>query len=332
MIWLKKSNQKGISIIEIMIAGIIGLLLILGITKIFLSCKQAYRMQDAQSRLQENARISLELLNQNIRLAGFLGCHSKSHSPKVIANPPLIAYPSPMISGGDDNTGSFANPNPALYAPLANGIIKGSDAITLQFGESCHAWTQQDLSGVDASSGLPPDNTCAINAGTPLVLSSCSNAHIFKQASDASLNTLNGMPTQSLGINYPKGSEILLFRSYTFYIRYNPNNQPALYRLDNNKDMIGNNPVELVEGVENMQILYGFDADNDASVNQYQEADQVADWSQIVSVRIDLTLRSIEDNLTSDPRTYSFDGSPEVTDRRLWKKFVTTIALRNLIN
>jgi type IV pilus assembly protein PilW len=62
--------QAGVGLVEIMIALVIGLVLIAGASKIFLDGKQTYRLQDAQSRLQENARFALELLTNDIRMAG----------------------------------------------------------------------------------------------------------------------------------------------------------------------------------------------------------------------------------------------------------------------
>ncbi len=54
-------------------------------------------------------------------------------------------------------------------------------------------------------------------------------------------------------------------------------------------------PVELVEGVENMQVLYGLDVDADEIPNRYATANEVTDWLTVVSVRVTLTVNSIDD-------------------------------------
>jgi type IV pilus assembly protein PilW len=121
------------------------------------------------------------------------------------------------------------------------------------------------------------------------------------------------------------------FRSYTYYIRINPSNQPALYRYDNNTD----SSLELVEGIEDMQILYGVDTIRTppSSANQYLVSTSVGNWAQVVSVRITLTVRSVgenSDNLTNVPNAArSYDGDANYIDRRVVKTFVTTISLRN---
>jgi type IV pilus assembly protein PilW len=137
--------------------------------------------------------------------------------------------------------------------------------------------------------------------------------------------------TANLSKTYAAGSEILLYRAYTYYIRFNPAGEPSLYRYDN---IVGSSD-EMVEGVENMQIEYGIDVDNDGlgSVDQFKSQVALAEWIAVRSVRVTLTLRSVgesennvSDNLNA-PRYYN--GNQNYTDRRLVKIFTETIGLRN---
>ena len=50
---------------------------------------------------------------------------------------------------------------------------------------------------------------------------------------------------------------------------------------------------ELAEGIEDMQITYGVDTNNDKAVDQYVTANAVADWATVLSVRISLLLASV---------------------------------------
>ncbi|MCP3675718.1 MAG: pilus assembly protein PilW, partial [Gammaproteobacteria bacterium] len=67
-------KQRGISIVEIMIAVTISLILLAGIGQIYLSNKQTYRMTDAVSRLQESGRFAMNFITQSVRSAGHWGC------------------------------------------------------------------------------------------------------------------------------------------------------------------------------------------------------------------------------------------------------------------
>ena len=51
------------------------------------------------------------------------------------------------------------------------------------------------------------------------------------------------------------------------------------------KNSVGPLVEELVEGVEDMQLLYGVDEDENGGVDRYQDASEVADWNDVVSVR-----------------------------------------------
>jgi len=80
---------------------------------------------------------------------------------------------------------------------------------------------------------------------------------------------------------------------------------------------------EIVEGVEDMQFLYGEDSDDDGTPNRYVDSATVTDWNNIVSIRIELQVRSIEDNVTAKLTAFG--------DRKLRRTFTTSIALRNRV-
>ncbi|MFT5720274.1 MAG: type IV pilus assembly protein PilW, partial [Motiliproteus sp.] len=92
---------------------------------------------------------------------------------------------------------------------------------------------------------------------------------------------------------------------------------------------------ELVDGVENMQILYGVDLNNDKTPDYFVDADIVnaaGNMDKVVSVQIHLVVRSLRDNMT-EPAPIEYYGGPEpVHDRRLRKVFMTTVAIRNRLD
>jgi type IV pilus assembly protein PilW len=256
----------------------------------------------------------------------------------------LGAPSTPVISGGDNAEGlpaRFDHPNPALSNSLTTGVVKGTDAVTVLFGQSCGAITTADMTSADPATANANNNTCnwkiaPPGTGTPLVIADCQTAQIFRASTDSSQNTRGVLATSNLKTNgtaYATGSEILLYRAYTYYIRFNPSNEPALYRFDNN----ANTSDEMVEGIENMQIEYGIDADdagNDSSADQFKSNVRLDEWVLVRSVRITLTVRSVgeaADNLSNQanaPRT--FNGAT-ITDHRLLKTFAATISLRNSV-
>ncbi len=66
-----KSQQQGMTLIEVMIAMGIGLFLIAGVVQLFVATKKSYNVQDAVARIEENSRFSIGMLTENIRMAGY---------------------------------------------------------------------------------------------------------------------------------------------------------------------------------------------------------------------------------------------------------------------
>ncbi|MCU9946814.1 PilW family protein [Pseudomonas sp. PDM13] len=75
-------NQRGLSIIELMVALVLSLILLTGVIQVFLSTKQTYATNDAMSHLQENGRFALEFIARNARLGGYT-------NPTELISPPL---------------------------------------------------------------------------------------------------------------------------------------------------------------------------------------------------------------------------------------------------
>lgn len=63
-------KQNGFTLIELMIAATISLILLLMIGTVFVSSRQAFRVQEDNARVQESGRFALEILGRGIKQAG----------------------------------------------------------------------------------------------------------------------------------------------------------------------------------------------------------------------------------------------------------------------
>jgi type IV pilus assembly protein PilW len=93
-----------------------------------------------------------------------------------------------------------------------------------------------------------------------------------------------------------------------------------------------NQNTDFIEGIQDMQILYGVDTDSDGTPNYYVAANNVtnSNWPKVVSIRISLLGVTLDDNLTAHPVPYTYNGvTTTPTDRKIRRVFNTTIALRN---
>ena len=139
--------------------------------------------------------------------------------------------------------------------------------------------------------------------------------------------------------------DIHIFRARRYFIANDLDGNPGLYRqtFDINSDMIpvNNVPMEfaerLIDGVENMQILYGEDTNGNRVPNAYQTAINVVNWANVVSVKIAVLFATPDEDFSAplNPDTYTLldvagiDPTPAVDDRRRRKVVEATISLRN---
>jgi type IV pilus assembly protein PilW len=91
-----------------MVSMVIGLIVVLGVTQIFLSAKNTYMSQNSSAAMQEDARYALSKMIQEIRMVGMFGCINPSSTSfidlsaaptftSVSSNP--ISYTSTTAAG-----------------------------------------------------------------------------------------------------------------------------------------------------------------------------------------------------------------------------------------
>lgn len=66
-----RNKQHGVTLVELMLSLAISLIVLLAVTSIYVTSKRGYAIQDTLARQQENGRFAIELLTQDLRMAGF---------------------------------------------------------------------------------------------------------------------------------------------------------------------------------------------------------------------------------------------------------------------
>ncbi|WP_317705976.1 PilW family protein [Methylomarinovum caldicuralii] len=334
------SRQQGVSLVEILVALVTGLILTAGVIQIYAANKQTYRVAEASARIQENARFAMELLARDIRMAGYQGCAGQA---RTLVN--TLNDTSSFLYNFGNAIYGFEATSASAWTPTKDSSITsplgGRDIVAIRgmFDEGVAVTGQPSNSGDCGNSSsftadLKVSDASVFSNGDIVIAGNCSRASIFQITNvNAGMNVVHntggsvtpGNATKDLGACYAGNGELAKITTRTFYIRTNPAGFPALYRKDGS-----NAAEELVEGIENMQILFGQDSDGDGVTDQFVRANDVTDWSRVASVRISLLLQSTEDNITTAPQTYTFNGATVTpADRRLRRVFITTIGLRN---
>jgi type IV pilus assembly protein PilW len=94
-----KFNTKGITLIELLVALLIGGIIIAGIYRVIIAQSKAYVFQDQIVETQQNIRSAMEILSRDLRMTGFNG-----------DNTPLTPY----ITPGTNNITIFYQQNGAV--------------------------------------------------------------------------------------------------------------------------------------------------------------------------------------------------------------------------
>ena len=237
------------------------------------------------------------------------------------------------------------------------GVLPGTDVLTIRHGADCGAYLVGNMTADNANIQIDRTNTCDFEAGDILFITDCRSADIFT-ATNVSVSTGTGGETETIAhaenLNidnrlskaYLEDSQVMKFESVSYFIRLGAGGEPALWRLFNGRPSGGDNPQELVEGVENMQVLYGVDRSNDYAADCYVSAAGFPTttppssnctnsnrWRDVVSVRLSLLLRTPEDHLSTKPVQYTYDGAvvSDPGDYRLRRVFTTAVNLRNRV-
>lgn len=333
--FISSREQTGFSLVELMIAMTLGLVLLGGIGYVYIGSSGAFRTTDNLSRIQENARYALEVMSRDIRMAGYTGCGNISTmTVKTIANPPVPAMSLNNALIGYDNGSGWTNPTTISRA--------AGDVLSIMAAFS---------SGANLSGNLIPSNANVQIKGNPngfkqgdvLVVTDCANADVFKvtnsPGSSGIVTLAHGSGTNSGNRTGTYGSDAFVMRvdQYSYFIGDTPisASRPvsvrALYRVG--LDGIAE---ELVEHVHDMQLRYGLDtsANRDGTVDTYSTTP--GNWPQVVSVTVNLLMRSPDNNIataaqsvTFNNSTYSASSATTADRTRLYQVFSSTVGVRN---
>jgi len=94
MINMKKTNlyalkstpgkQTGLSLIELMIASVIGLVILGGAVTIFSSNSASSKLSTGMARVQDNGRVALDIISYSTRMTGYEGCRDEVKDPAIV--------------------------------------------------------------------------------------------------------------------------------------------------------------------------------------------------------------------------------------------------------
>ncbi|ACX94883.1 prepilin-type N-terminal cleavage/methylation domain-containing protein [Halothiobacillus neapolitanus] len=332
-------KQRGFTLIELMIALVLGLIVIGGVISVLLSNQQTYRSNQALSQVQDGSRTAFEFLARDIRQAGLTGCGATAKIANVLNNKGTSWWDT----WNNGLQGYAANATaPIAVGTTANLRAANTDSITLMSaGDS--GYSVNAPSSTSANFKLNEPNS-DLQTGDIIIVCDPNQATIL-QVSDYQSKSVTVVHNTGNKVSPGNCSDGLGFPTLctTTGTKYTYQNNAMLAKLNASYWYIGNNSLgtcsattpqacslfrstisvsggnaaaqaqEIVRGVTNMQLAYL------QGGTSFVAAGSVTDWSAVTAVRVTLTVA-----VPTNPNNIN---NPEIVQR----VFTNTIALRNRV-
>ena len=82
---MRRQQSQGFSLVELMISMALSLFLMLGVMYLFISTNKSWALNDELARMQENARLTFDILGRYIRSASYTGCPAQVSVANALA-------------------------------------------------------------------------------------------------------------------------------------------------------------------------------------------------------------------------------------------------------
>jgi type IV pilus assembly protein PilW len=317
---LPGGRQNGITLVELMVALAIGSFLIIGAVQIYSQSRQAFVINESIARVQETAQFALDTIEADLRMASNWGRTSRRLSIEgrtmlADANPKTLSVPLDCsedwsleldvpVDGFDNAMG--------LTCPAQNAAQANSDVLTVRRASVNPAPLQAGRLQIQSTrtqgeifddGNVPPQFDPATSATHNLMVSS--------YYVDANSDLIPGVPTLRRKVLGIQGVNSAIFDQ------------------------------EIAPGVENLQIQFGIDVNEDNTVDRYvNPGDQIYNpraagyvaGARVLTARIWLVVRGLAREPGVDDQTAYTPGNVNLgafNDEVRRMQVSKTILLRN---
>lgn len=320
-----KNRCGGLTLVELMISLVLGLMVMGGAVSIFLSSKETFKLEEDLARLQEDFRYIAYRLTKDLSLVGYTGCalpYQTDKSPTVTSRLSGASGDRDVVTGSDGGTTSSPDSLTFSYAKPGTGtkVIIGEG---LRPDSPVHISTNtviykalQDNLAMDAESRAP----------LPLMIGNCDGSDIFV-VTGIDEHDETGATSPAVGeaaLRHEKNIMVggLSNAEDVFNVAYGDHtlSEARIYFTEDVTYEIcaggrglcvtrgGGEPEMLIPDVTDFQVKYGVDSASTGDGN----ADHYVDWSSgiissdITSIKVTLTMVLNQVAGNDVTKTYSF--------------------------
>lgn len=321
-------DQHGLSLIEFMIAMLLGTILIGGAVSIYLASSRSYTEAERSISLGNSARFALQVMTDSIRHAGFIaGLEGQDVVPHANLDEPggnCADAAGPECDANDLSRFLFAmrfnegDADPFGIIDDAKGNSTdgdttdgGSDILVVKY------LLPEPL--MDADPNDPSDTPDGVISFPRPMASNVTyvvaNAErgLLMDGEEAS----SSFPDVADGEPMARG-QAWAYQFQIYYVRDPGGSEPPVLarktlRWDTSLGSMAVVTEDLVQGVENMRFRFGFDTDADGDMDTYRDLREPQtpapanwDWTSVGFIEVFLLVRSLDDDPNyADEKTYA---------------------------
>jgi type IV pilus assembly protein PilW len=331
-------SQQGFTLVELMISSSLGMVVLAGIFNILLLNLQTFHVQEGVSHIQETGRYVVEEIAITTRNSGHTGCVKQGQTTSWL-NSNYYANQNQAIRGYNAEDADWS-----ANLPSEIGVVtEGTDVFTI-------ANVSHEDAVLSSSMSTSIDNYIEIRtaqstfeANDLVLITDCITSDIFQTNSvtdevgtgvtqigaQVSFGMNPGNVSKPFSKRYDGGDHVYKHEVSSFFVR--PSSQGSTLSLW--RKINDDAAEEWVKGIDQLQIEFGIDNNDDQVIDAYVAPDNVG-TAEVVSLRLYLLIRAMNTvTIDSDTRTFTFAGETfgPYNDKVARQLFIKTIAIRNQI-
>lgn len=350
-------KQAGLTLVELLIASVLGLLLTLGVAQLFVSGSDTFRLAESIGRMQESGRLAQDILGRTIRNADYWGCLNFAEVDSILDE---------THANYDPDLHDFSSPE-ALQFDIGDGTQAATGTVVIQLKGARSPGIS--MTGINASSAVVDVSSLPsglLGAGGVVLLTDCTNGVIFQLSGvnetslklqhntgasvvPGNIKSGGGCPNGSSSANcfpdtYTSGDIFVPF-SERYYIRDDGGRRSLVFEGLGGTGVV--NRQEIVSNVIDMQVQVGSGPQGDNVINNWQTVNAanlatINDTSvtYVKAIRVSLLVRSHEDGIAGSLQDACYPSwsncaggnnwTPANTaDRHYYRVYTSTYSIRN---
>lgn len=316
---LNKTQSHGFSLVELMVAMVIGLIIMGGAFSMYGTSRDTQQASEVQMDMVADARFAIDMIAYDLRHAGAWGgtnkdsliqCRSTDTScpvvPTAVADDCVAGWTYNLSLPVFATDGADGNPYSGSCIRGGENYLANTDILEVRYADS---------------------NEPNLIAGQVYVRSNFTNGRVFVGDAEPALDGYNASPLT-------KNNQ---YHAYAYYVSdftdVDGDGIPSLRRV-----ALVNGPAlenqTLVSGVTDLQVQFGIDLDGDLAIDRYVDANTIAaaDWENVYAAKIWLMMRSDETQELVKETSYSLAGTDVTLGADGFRYFMVSsvVNLRNL--